>query len=578
MDLETTSAGPRSAQPPTAGPPGQPVQATSTGPGAPSVHARKAARAQTHQVLGTGGPWPLHGTQGSRLIDRHRLKQWPHGQLMAWAGLCSARWALSMAPHARRIWVAAGPGGNGGDGLHAAMHLSGVGKDVTITLHADQHRLHPDAQTALQRALDAGCRVAEQPPHGGADLVIDALLGLGASRALSSDMAAVVQAINDQACPRLSIDLPTGLDADTGQALGGGWVRAQATLSLLTLKPGLFMGHGRDAAGSIWFNPLDDSPLTEPVDPVAWTVGPVARSGSGNFRPHASHKGRFGDVVLIGGAEGMTGALRLAAHAALAAGAGRVLAVPLHPSMTLEDGARPECMWMRPEQWPEIALEQATVVCGCGGATAVDRWLPEVLARSARLVLDADALNAVARQAALQQALQSRLARGQASVLTPHPLEAARLLGCSVQQIQADRLQAAARISRLHASTTVLKGSGTVIATPGRLPGINITGNGALATAGTGDVLAGWLAGRWSSTLHGSETPAAPDPPKADQGPDTDADRGTDAGWWAAPALGQAHRVACEAVRHHGRAADLHGTAQALRASDLVERMHRLLR
>lgn len=576
MRQKNALANPGSAQHPRGCAPIQHSRAPSPEHQAFSAHARQTPPPQTNRVLGTAGPWPVHDTQSSRLIERQRLEQWLQGQLMAWAGLRSARWALSMAPHARRIWVAAGPGGNGGDGLHAATHLARLGRTVTVTLHADQRRLHPDAQAALQGALDAGCHLGKQPPNAWADLVIDALLGLGASRALSADMAAIVQAINDQACPRLSIDVPTGLDADTGQALGGGWVRAQATLSLLTLKPGLFMGHGRDAAGSIWFDPLDDSPLANPVDPVAWTVGPEALSGSGSARPHASHKGRFGDVIVVGGADGMTGALRLAAHAALAAGAGRVTAVPLHPAMSLEDGTRPECMWRRPEQLPILPLEQATVVCGCGGATAVDRWLPEVLARSARLVLDADALNAMARHAPLKQAMDSRLAKGQASVLTPHPLEAARLLGCSVQQIQADRLQAATQLSRLYASTIVLKGSGTVIATPGRLPEINITGNGALATAGTGDVLAGWLAGRWSSALEGPETLATPDQPKADQ--DTAANSHTDGHWGTAPTRGQAHRVACEAVRLHGLAADHHGTAQALRASDLVERMHCLLR
>lgn len=574
MALNNAFANPGPEQHPRGCPSGQQIRAPSFESGASLEHAQETPPTQAHQVLGTGGPWPLHDAQGSRLIEDQRLKQWPPGRLMAWAGLRSARWALSMAPHARRIWVAAGPGGNGGDGLHAALHLARLGRAVTVTLHADQRGLRPDAQTALQGALDAGCRVSEQPPHDGADLVVDALLGLGASRALSPDMAAVVQAINNQACPRLSIDLPTGLDADTGQALGGGWVRAQATLSLLTLKPGLFMGHGRDAAGSIWFDPLDDSPLAAPVDPVAWTVGPETLSSSRDLRPHSSHKGRFGDVIVVGGAEGMTGALRLAAHAALAAGAGRVMAVPLHPAMPLEDGTCPECMWRRPEQLPDLTLEQSTVVCGCGGATEVERWLPEVLARSARLVLDADALNAVARHSALTRTLHSRRAKGQASVLTPHPLEAARLLGCSVQQIQADRLQAAAQISHQYASITVLKGSGTVIASPGRLPEINITGNGALATAGTGDVLAGWIAGRWSSALSRHETPAASDRPGTDQSMDMT----THADSRSAQELGRAHCIAGESVRLHGLAADHHGTAHVLRASDLVERMHRLLR
>jgi hydroxyethylthiazole kinase-like uncharacterized protein yjeF len=231
-------------------------------------------------------------------------------------------------------------------------------------------------------------------------------------------------------------------------------------------------------------------------------------------------------------------------------------------------------MWRRPEQLPDLTLEQSTVVCGCGGATEVERWLPEVLARSARLVLDADALNAVARHSALTRTLQSRRAKGQASVLTPHPLEAARLLGCSVQQIQADRLQAAAQISHQYASITVLKGSGTVIASPGRLPEINITGNGALATAGTGDVLAGWIAGRWSSALSRHETPAASDRPGTDQSMDMT----THADSRSAQELGRAHCIAGESVRLHGLAADHHGTAHVLRASDLVERMHRLLR
>jgi hydroxyethylthiazole kinase-like uncharacterized protein yjeF len=533
-----------------------------------------------HQVLGTGVSWALHHTQAARLIEGERLRHWPPGQLMAWAGRRSASWALSQAPHAHRIWVAVGPGGNGGDGLHAAMHLARLGKDVTLTLHAGQRALKADTQESLEAALSAGCRVTEPPPQGWADLVIDALLGLGARRPLDADMAAAVRAINEQACPRLSIDLPTGLDADTGQALGGGWVRAQATLSLLTLKPGLFMGIGRDAAGRIWFDPLDSRPLASPIYPVALTVAtPERSSGQQHPRPHASHKGRFGDVIVLGGAEGMTGALRLAAHAALAAGAGRVIGVPLHPTTPLEDPARPECMWRPPEQLADLPLEQTTVVCGCGGGTTVDRWLPQMLARAGRLVLDADALNAVARNEDLKHALRARRGKGLATVLTPHPLEAARLLGVSVQQIQASRLNAALQLSARYASTAVLKGSGTVIASPGLLPEINITGNGALATAGTGDVLAGWLAGRWSSDLQMSDLVGTADRPVFGSAADAANTADTADGAGMTPqAFERTHRLACEAVRLHGLAADHHGTASALRASDLLEQMHRLVR
>ena len=244
----------------------------------------------------------------------------------------------------------------------------------------------------------------------------------------------------------------------------------------------------------------------------------------------------------------MAGALRLAAHAALAAGAGRVIAAALDPALPLHDELRPECMWSRPDDLPHFPLEQATVVCGCGGAEAVSQWLPLLLERSWRLVLDADALNAVARRPVLAVALRNRHHQGRTTVLTPHPLEAARLLDCTGQDIQADRLRAARHLSSQYASTVLLKGSGTVIVTPGLLPEVNVTGNAALATGGTGDVLAGWLAGRWAS-----EAPQ-------------DANESV-----------QAHRMACDAAHMHGLAADHHGASNALRASDLVELMGRLV-
>lgn len=536
-----------------------PSQATSG-----SVNAAVAASAQTHEVLGCAEAWPLHDAHSTRLIEAQRLSQWPQGQLMAWAGRRVARWALSQAPHAQHVWVAAGPGGNGGDGLHAARHLAGLGRQVVITLHAGHRELKSDTDAALRLALDAGCKLVPQaPPSGWAGLVIDALLGLGASRSLDTSIAAAVRSINGQSSPCLSIDLPTGLNADTGQPLGGDWIRAQATLSLLTLKPGLFMGHGRDAVGTIWFDPLDTTPLASPIDPTAITVSHVPWEHHPPSRAHASHKGQFGDVIVLGGAPGMTGALRLAAHAALSAGAGRVIAVPLDPATALGDQARPECMWMRPESLADYPLEQATVVCGCGGAALISAWLPAVLQHAGRLVLDADALNVISRQPTQRHALRERQSKGLASILTPHPLEAARLLNCTVQDIQADRLGAARRLGDDCQATAVLKGSGTVIASPDKLPEINITGNGALATGGTGDVLAGWLAGRWSC--------ATPLISQTRSGPDAGSSNPLDEEHlWA-------HRVACEAVRVHGQAADLHGAANALRAADLVERMRSLV-
>jgi ADP-dependent NAD(P)H-hydrate dehydratase / NAD(P)H-hydrate epimerase len=210
-------------------------------------------------------------------------------------------------------------------------------------------------------------------------------------------------------------------------------------------------------------------------------------------RPHASHKGSYGDVAVIGGAPGMTGAAFLAATAALHAGAGRVFACLLDDGALSVDLSQPDLMLRR---WDSLALTDMAVACGCGGGDAVRSVLPKVLSTVNALVLDADALNAIAGDTQLQTLLQARARRERATVLTPHPLEAGRLLGCSAAQVQADRLRAARELSDRFGCVVALKGSGTVIAMPGCAPRINPTGNGRLATAGTGDVLAGMIAAR----------------------------------------------------------------------------------
>jgi ADP-dependent NAD(P)H-hydrate dehydratase / NAD(P)H-hydrate epimerase len=187
---------------------------------------------------------------------------------------------------------------------------------------------------------------------------------------------------------------------------------------------------------------------------------------------------------------------------------------------------------------PPAVLAAATVVCGCGGGTAVASALPALLSNAGRLVLDADALNAVAADPALAVLLTARAGRGRPSVLTPHPLEAARLLGQTTTQVQADRLAAAAALAQRFGCVVLLKGSGSVVAAPEEPPSVNPTGNARLAGAGTGDVLAGWLAGAWAQA-------------------------------GASSAFG----VAVAAAFRHGAAAD--ATSQSpLRASELIERMH----
>ncbi|WKB53670.1 NAD(P)H-hydrate dehydratase [Eleftheria terrae] len=448
---------------------------------------------------------PLHGVAKSRTIEAAARQPLPPFTLMQRAGQASARLALAIAPHAEQVWIAAGPGNNGGDGLEAAMHLHRAGKATTVSLLADPQRLPTDAQTALARARAAGVPIVEQglPPEQPARhaLAVDAVLGLGSSRAPQGRLAEAVARLRQWPGPVLALDLPTGLDADTGQPLGGEagtCVRADHTLSLLTLKPGLFTGQGRDFCGAVWF---DDLGIAADEEPDAWLTTDAASLMP--RRAHAHHKGSFGDVLVLAGAPGMTGAALLASRAALHAGAGRVYASPLDEEFPQHDGLMPELMFRTPAAADAMDWSRLTVVCGCGGGEPVRQVLPRALGDSARLVLDADALNALAADSALRRQLQARRARGQTTVLTPHPLEAARLLRCSAADVQAGRIEAAQELVRQDGCVVVLKGSGSVVAAPGQVPAVNASGNAALATAGTGDVLAGWLGGLWAQGLDG---------------------------------------------------------------------------
>lgn len=429
-------------------------------------------------------PWPLHEVAAIRRLERRAATGLPPHALMQRAGLAVGRLALAVAPHARTVWIACGPGNNGGDGFEAALHLKAWGKDPVVTWLGDASRAPEDARASLARLQAAGVAIAPAPPARW-DLAIDALLGIGSARAPEGAMLAQVQAM--QRGLVLAVDLPSGLDADTGHAAIA--VRAAHTLSLVALKPGLFTAQGRDAAGTVWFDDLQVE--TQEEAPCAILSPPPAASA----RPHTSHKGSHGDVAVIGGAPGMAGAVLLAARAALHHGAGRVFAGFLDPAAPALDAQQPDLMV---RAWNSLDLRGMSVACGCGGGDAVRAALPRALNARA-LVLDADALNAVAADPQLQVLLAARGRHGAPTVLTPHPLEAARLLGTDTAAIQANRLAAARDLARRFASTVVLKGSGSVIAAPDGALRINSTGNGRLAIAGTGDVLAGMVAARLAS-------------------------------------------------------------------------------
>lgn len=457
-------------------------------------------------VLPSRQGWPLHDAAASRRLEQAALQATPAHALMARAGLATARLALAIAPHAQQVLVLAGPGNNGGDGLVAAAHLKRWGKSVQVVhLVRDAAGLPADAAWALRQAQAAGVAIEPALPRAlHANLVIDALLGLGANRAPAGDIALAIDLINDSAAPVLAVDVPSGLDAGSGHRPGAQAVRADHTLALLSLKPGLFTGEGRDHAGQVWFDDLGLGALAladAARAPSAELIGPSAVQALLAPRAHGGHKGRYGDVVVIGGAPGMGGAVLLAADAALAAGAGRVYVGRLDAAAPALAEQRPALM-QRPlvELLAPERLAGATVVCGCGGGSAVAEVLPAVLAHAARLVLDADALNAVATDAGLRQRLRARAAHGRDTVVTPHPLEAARLAARPLADIQADRLARAQALADELACTVLLKGSGTVVAAPGVLPRVNPTGNARLGSAGSGDVLAGWIGGWWSAS------------------------------------------------------------------------------
>lgn len=430
----------------------------------------------------------LHSIEATRRIEQAAQAALPPHTLMQRAGLAVARLALAIAPHGQRIWIACGPGNNGGDGLEAALHLQRQGKLVVVTWLGEPEKAPADAAASYRRAVAAGVSFAETPPLD-ADLCIDALLGIGATRAPEGRMADWIGLLNGGNAPVLAVDTPTGLQADTG-ALAQHCVRAQHSLSLLTLKPGLFTAHGRDAAGTVWLDQLEVAQETslgrEICTPTAWLAGaPDALP-----RLHASHKGSYGDLVVIGGATGMTGAALLAASAALHAGAGRVLVALLDGAALSVDSRQPELMFRSVDA---LDFGSMTVVCGCGGADAIGSHLARILTTSKHLVIDADALNRIAADPQFQTLLELRTRRLEATVLTPHPLEAARLLACRATDVQSNRMAAVQQLAQRFHCTVVLKGSGSVIAAPGQTPVINPTGNAKLATAGTGDVLAGMI-------------------------------------------------------------------------------------
>jgi hydroxyethylthiazole kinase-like uncharacterized protein yjeF len=437
----------------------------------------------------------LYSVESIRAIERSAGAALGPGVLMKRAGEAAARYARELLGGRRDqpVLLLAGPGNNGGDALETAANLRKAGVDALV-LHLPGSGT-PSAETAqaLDRARAAGVRFLDELPQDTElGLVVDGLFGIGLTRQLDGLYAELALRIGTFGCSVLALDVPSGLDADTGAVVGMDdervAVSATHTITFIGNKPGLHTCDGRDHAGilrvdALGIEPSHFVPPSARLNGVDLFAADLARAR----RPQNTHKGSFGDVVIVGGAHGMAGAPVLAARGALLAGAGRVVVAALDPGLAY-DSVHPELMF---RDAGGFAFNGRTVVAGpgMGEAPTAARLLAKVIDGDSPLVLDADALNRLAGDADLQGRLAKRKAP---TVLTPHPLEAARLLGVTASVVQADRIEAARELAGRFDATVVLKGSGTVIAeNEANRVAINTTGNPGLATAGTGDVLSG---------------------------------------------------------------------------------------
>lgn len=432
----------------------------------------------------------LYSVAQIRAIEEAAMQELETGTLMRRAGRAASDLALELVKDGRTrpVLVLAGPGNNGGDALELAANLGEAGLDVVVLYFAPTGQPSPEAAQALARARASRANFADVAPNTRDwALVVDGLFGIGLARNLVGRYPDLVTALDGVRCPVLALDVPSGLDADTGMPVGEGGVavRATHTITFIGDKPGLHTAHGRDHAGQVIVADLGiDTKLFSP--PLARLTTPALFAAQLAPRHQGTHKGSYGDVAVVGGARGMLGAAVLAGRGALYAGAGRVFVATVDPGPGF-DNAQPELMFRASNS---LRLEHQTLVLGPGMGDSVEamRMLGHGIDGTAPLVIDADGLNLLAASTDLQ----GRLARRQGPcIITPHPLEAARLLGIGAAEVQADRLGAARQLARRFQAVAVLKGSGTVVAAQEGCMAVNPTGNPGLASAGTGDVLSG---------------------------------------------------------------------------------------
>lgn len=435
-------------------------------------------------------PASIYSTQQVRDIEQRAGREPSPPPLMELAGQAAAEIAGELAPgDGSAILILAGPGNNGGDAFVVARHLLATCHKVDVVFLGDANSLPADAKAAYQAWIDSGGKcISTLPQHGRWGLVIDGLFGIGLQRPLTGAYAELVAQVNQLHRPTLALDIPSGLQADSGVALGP-VIRATHTVTFIALKPGLLTGDGPDYCGQLFLRSLNLEALMPAADGFLLQRSMVDKLLAP--RPRNSHKALFGSVGIIGGASGMTGAALLAGRAALKLGAGRVYVGLLDSNASSFDPQQAELMLRKVDEVFEIGNLSCLVVGpGLGQSPMALQCLARAIETKLPLVLDADALNLLSQDQALQTQLSQRPA---ATIITPHAAEAARLLGTDTNAVNMQRIETATQLSKRFNCCAVLKGTGSICVQANGTWFINSSGNPGLASAGTGDVLAGMI-------------------------------------------------------------------------------------
>jgi ADP-dependent NAD(P)H-hydrate dehydratase / NAD(P)H-hydrate epimerase len=379
------------------------------------------------------------------------------------AASAAADTASRIAAEKKDILVLAGPGKNGGDA-----------RIVAQLLEQRFFRVH---------VVSGG----DEIPQATWGLIVDGLFGIGLSREIAGEYAALVDYANRQRCPVLALDIPSGIHSDSGRVLGRA-VRASHTVTFIALKPGLLTLDGPDYCGELQVADLGLD-VQRIVSASAWPASPELFKSFLKARPRNFHKGMAGSVAVLGGASGMAGAALLAGRAALKMGAGRVYAGLLDESLSI-DLHNVELMLRHPDDALGQDLDAIVVGPGLGVGERAQTLVGAALASDLPCVVDADALNLISENEDLRHACARRSAD---TLLTPHPAEAGRLLAISTADVQADRVKAAKILATNLNAHVVLKGAGSILVARDGHWFVNTSGNAGMASAGMGDVLAGVL-------------------------------------------------------------------------------------